>query len=275
MSLIKRMIPAAAKDFGKRFFGVLLQPLGWKLAPLDSQVLEGSWYASPVDGVVSQHRPLSIDDPIFREGLKRLASADAFKRLDRVLRDEEVIYRLYLAGQLAQTASRLPGDFVEFGTFRGATAYCMLQATAKTSAPKPIYLYDTFSGIPSDELTLHEKEVGLGGLHQDTSVERVSETLAAFRDRVRFRPGKIPATLDDSGPAQIAMMHVDLNLAAPTADALHWAWPRLSRGGICLLDDYLWQGFEDQRRCVDDFFHSKQQTIIGLPTGQGLVLNLN
>lgn len=49
--------------------------------------------------------------------------------------------------------------------------------------------------------------------------------------------------------------------------------PPLVAGGICLLDDYLWQGFEDQRRLVDEFFEQQQLTIIALPTGQGIVLN--
>ena len=69
-------------------------------------------------------------------------------------------------------------------------------------------------------------------------------------------------------------MHVDLNASSVTLHALVWAYPRWSFGGICLLDDYLWDGYEDQRRCLEDFFGQKHQQILGLPTRQGIVLNL-
>lgn len=273
MSLIKRILPSAAKDAAKRVCNGILKPIGWKLARENSTVIEDDWYLSPVDGVASRHRPLSVDDQDFQQAVEHLAAGEAFQRLDAVRRGEEVLYRLYLAGQLARAADHLSGEYVEFGTYRGATAFCMLHATRHSVDPKSIYLYDTFSGIPSHGMTEHEKRVGLGGMHRDTSVERVGETLTRFRDRVLFRPGLIPRTLDDAGPDQIAMMHVDLNLASPTLDALRWAYPRWSPGGICLLDDYLWQGFEDQRRLVDEFFEQQQLTIIALPTGQGIVLN--
>ena len=68
-------------------------------------------------------------------------------------------------------------------------------------------------------------------------------------------------------------MHVDLNLAQPTIDALEWAYPRWSSGGICLLDDYLWEGYEDQRTTVDEFFRVKKLAVVSLPTGQGVVIN--
>ncbi len=273
MTLIKRIFPARMKNIGKVVLNASLAPLGWKLAPQTSPTLEGDWYDSPVDGVVSQHRPLSVDDQRFQQAVEHLAQWKAFQRLDAVLRGDEVLFRLYLAGQLAVTAGAIPGDYIEFGTFRGATAFCMLHATEPLSNPKSMYLYDTFSGIPSESMSPHEREVGLGGLHRDTSVELVRSSLARYRDRIHIRCGIIPETLDDSGPTQIAMMHVDLNLAQPTLDALHWAYPRWSTGGICLLDDYLWRGFEDQRRCLEQFFREKQLTIIGLPTGQGVVLN--
>jgi predicted O-methyltransferase YrrM len=273
MSLIKRIVPTAAKDFAKHAVNASLARIGWKLAPKDGIVIEGCWYESPVDGVISRHRPPSIDDRRFQAAVQHLAKFHAFPNLDAAVRGEVVLYRLFLAGQLAATARSIAGDFVEFGTFRGATAYCMLDATNEDAEPKSIYLYDTFAGIPTAGVTSHEREVGLAGSYRDTSVDLVRENLSTFDSRVHIRQGLIPHTLDDGGPSKIAMMHVDLNLAKPTVDALTWAYPRWSAGGICLLDDYLWEGFEDQREGVEEFFRQRQLTIVALPTGQGMVLN--
>lgn len=283
MSVLKKLIPSAVKDFAKTVIGVCLAPLGWKLAPRESVVLEGVWYDSPVDGVVSRHRPPSLDDSDFRNAIEHLRNEQAFLGLEEAARGETAMQRLYLAGQLARSAQSLEGDFVEFGTFRGATAYCMLSATSgktaesapgTTTGPKSIYLYDTFSGIPTTGMTEHEKDVGLAGAHSDTSVDLVKRNLSEHAARVQIRPGLIPESLQDDGPERIAMMHVDLNLAAPTIAALRWAVPKWTTGGICLLDDYLWDGYEDQRREVDAFFRAAGLTIVALPTGQGIVLNL-
>lgn len=274
MSRWKNLLPAGVKDLAKTAVNATLRPLGWKLAPGDSLSLDGVCYSSSVDGVISRHRPPSLDDDEFRRALQHLSNYDAFERLAAATRGEEILYRLYLAGQLAATAARLPGEFVEFGTYRGATAYCMLNSTRNQGRAKQIYLYDTFSGIPDEDLSDHEREVGLQGKHRETSVERVDEMLADFRPRIHFRPGRIPDTLDSSGPAAIAMMHVDLNLAAPTIAALHWAYDRWTPHGICLLDDYLWQGFEEQRVAVEHFFRQRGRNIVALPTGQGVVWNV-
>jgi predicted O-methyltransferase YrrM len=273
MSLLKRLFPAAAKDVTKGVLNAALAPIGWKLAPINSVVTDGPWYNSPVDGVVSRHRPPALDDQRFRAAVEHLRKHNAFNDLEAAARGEVVLYRLYLAGQLASVAKHVEGEFVEFGTFRGATAYCMLDATRDNTPTKQIYLYDTFEGIPTDGVTTHEREVGLVGAYRDTSVNLVRENLSTFESRVHIRQGLIPHTLDDGGPSKIAMMHVDLNLAKPTVDALTWAYPRWSAGGICLLDDYLWEGYEDQREVVEEFFRQRDLTIVALPTGQGMVLH--
>ena len=273
MNSFKRLLPSSLKDVGKQCINTLLRPFGWRLAPADSTVLEGAWFDSPIDGLVSQHEPASLRDNEFQQSLKHLASFDAFEGLDAAVRGETFMQRLYIASQLATVSSHLPGSIIEFGTYRGATAYCMLKATQRSSDNKRVFLYDTFSGIPSSGMTEYEREVGLAGKHTGTSTERVAEMLAEFSERVQFREGLIPDTLDETGPTEIALMHVDLNLSAPTLAALQWAMPKWVRGGICLLDDYLWKGFEDQRQVVEQFFGQQNLTIVGLPTGQGLVLN--
>jgi O-methyltransferase len=182
-------------------------------------------------------------------------------------------YRLAIAWQLARSAARVDGQLVEFGTFRGGTACVLLRATDSIAPQKRLYLYDTFEGIPDDGLTGHERALGMTGRWSGTSVEFVREALESQAPRAEFRAGFIPASLEQAGPDRISFMHVDLNASAATVHALEWAYPRWSPGGICLLDDYLWHGYEDQRQCLESFFGQKQRQIVGLPTGQGFVVN--
>lgn len=115
------------------------------------------------------------------------------------------------------------------------------------------------------------KKVGLVGAFNRTSPETVLANLSRFRSQIELRPGAFPESFGNDGPEQISMMHVDLNWAKPTIDALEWSFPRWSHGGICLLDDYLWTGYEDQRIAVARFFHERRLPILALPTGQGIV----
>ncbi|MFK8112904.1 MAG: TylF/MycF/NovP-related O-methyltransferase [Rubripirellula sp.] len=276
---MKKLVPNFAKDFAKSVINRSLAIAGWKLAPMQSVVLEDHWYDGRVDGVLSKHHPPAIEDREFRKAIEHLAKRESFNDLDKAVRGEAVMFRLHLASQLASLSRSIDGDLVEFGVFRGATAYCMLDATKaddseNTAALKSMYLYDTFAGIPDAGMTNREREVGLAGAYRQTSLDLVRECLSDHDDRLQFRPGLVPDTLDEPGPARIAMMHVDLNLAQPTLQAIEWAFPRWSPGGICLLDDYLWEGYEDQRAVVDDFFAQRHRTILALPTGQGLVLNI-
>ncbi|KAA1259652.1 Macrocin O-methyltransferase [Rubripirellula obstinata] len=267
---MKRLIPNSIKDLLKRMINRGLTTAGWKLAPFGSIVVDGQWYDGSIDGVVSKHRSPALDDADFKRAIQHLCQRNAFLGLDQAVRGETTMHRLHLAGQLARLSMGIEGDLVEFGTFRGATAYCMLNATKE----KSIYLYDTFSGIPEHGVTDHERAVGLLGSFQDTSADFVRENLSTFADRIHIREGLIPDTLNQPGPTNIAMMHVDLNLVKPTLQAIQWAFPRWASGGICLLDDYLWDGYEDQRAGVERFFAEQQRSIIALPTGQGIVFNI-
>lgn len=123
---LKRLLPSAVKDCAKSFVNRAIGPL--EACPKTSVVAEGDWFSSPVDGVISRHRPPSLDDPKFHKVIQHLDQHGAFGDLGSAERGETVLFRLYLAGQLARLTKNIEGDWVKFGTYRGATAYCMLDA---------------------------------------------------------------------------------------------------------------------------------------------------
>jgi O-methyltransferase len=261
----------------RQFVKPVLSKVGYRLVPVDSVVVCNpgrpelpGWFAGHGDGLLTMHRPAYLDDPAFLKVLDHLAGNKAFMAPGL---DDYPVFRLYIVWQLAQACRSVPGDYVEFGTFRGGNAYAILASTQRCAREKRLFLYDAFMGIPEQGLTPNELKSGMAGRYKDTSVERVLQLLAPHAGRATLRPGFIPATLSDDGPGAIAFMHVDLNAAAPTRAALEWAHPRWSPGGVCVLDDFLWAGYEDQRRYVEDFFAARQLEIVGLPTGQGIVIN--
>jgi predicted O-methyltransferase YrrM len=63
-----------------------------------------------------------------------------------------------------------------------------------------------------------------------------------------------------------------MNCVKPEISAFRFFWPRLSPGGVVILDDY---GFKDHRRqkeAFDSLSKALNFKIIQLPTGQGLII---
>ena len=66
-----------------------------------------------------------------------------------------------------------------------------------------------------------------------------------------FVKGKVEETLPGTMPNQIALLRLDTDWHDSTAAELAHLYPRLSPGGVLIVDDYgQWQG---QRKAVDEF----------------------
>lgn len=201
-----------------------------------------------------------------------LADREWQSRYDAMARDwfsggvVDVRWRMWILTQMARSSDGL-GAFAEFGTNRGGCAYMMLATTRRS----PLYMFDTFAGIPATNLTQEERAAGFAGSWADTSVEHVRRRLAEWADRARFCVGDVFETLEDVETGELALVHMDLNAAAATRRALEYAHPRLRAGGVIVFDDYGFTGYEDQRAVVDDFLAATQDLPVALPTGQALL----
>ena len=219
------------------------------------------------DGLATVHYSPFLDDPTFdahyRE-LRREWFPDA---------DVDVRWRLWLLTRAARHCSSVPGDFAEFGVYRAGCAF-MIFSTGAIADRKRFHLFDTFAGIPDAELSPAEREAGLAGAHADTSVDYVRRRLAPWSDRIVLVPGDVNVTLREAETGALSFVHMDLNAAEPTRIALEHAYPRLSTGAMVLFDDYGWSGLEAQREVIDAFVAGRPESLIGLPTGQALLVKL-
>lgn len=139
-------------------------------------------------------------------------------------------------------------------------------------AGRKFLLFDTFSGIPSKGLTEREINLKFEGMYSDVTLKKVKEKLKDYLDVIEFYVGIIPHTFNNLKLEPVAFLHLDLNAALPTKNALDFFYPALQPGGVVIFDDYGWSGFEDQREVIDSFFSDKTEEILALPTGQGAVI---
>jgi hypothetical protein len=185
--------------------------------------------------------------------------------------DLDLRWRTWILTRLAQQASRLEGNFAEFGSGRGGCAALIL-STCRLGSGTRFFLFDTFSGIPDSRLTPGESSDRFAGLWGENSREHVENFLTEWKDVIEICEGDVFDTLPATDTGSLSFVHVDLNASAPTKLALEYAYPRLVEGAIMVLDDYGWRKFEDQRQVIEEFFESRPEVITALPTGQGLVI---
>lgn len=163
----------------------------------------------------------------------------------------------------------IPGDIVECGVWRGGSmmaAALRLQSLGVTD--RRLHLFDTFDGM-TDPV---DADVDLAGgsarsqLDADTersgdvwavaSQEEVAANLGTVGyDSVSLVEGRVEDTLPPSDLAEIAILRLDTDWYESTRHELETLYPRLSSGGVLMIDDYgHWQG---ARRAVDEFFEDR------------------
>jgi O-methyltransferase len=175
--------------------------------------------------------------------------------------------RCYVLYCLLLQALRVEGDVWECGVYRGGTAAMMGAMLADKMPTKKLYLFDSFEGMPDAD---SKKDWHRKGDFSDTSQESV-ESYVGQGDLCVIRKGYIPATFSGLESARIALAHIDVDIYRSVKDCLDFIWPRLSRSGFIVCDDYGFPTCPGARAAVDEFFAGKSTIPLCLPTGQALI----
>lgn len=162
----------------------------------------------------------------------------------------------------------IPGAFVESGVWLGGSSMAAARTLVEMGdTTRDLYLYDTFEGIPApgEHDGLIGSDVDIHGLWRtsndgaaapwlDAPVETVRENMLSTGypdDRLHLIPGLVEDTIPATAPEQIAFLRLDTDWYESTKLEMETLFPRLSPGGIVIIDDY---GFtEGARRAVDEF----------------------
>lgn len=175
--------------------------------------------------------------------------------------------RCYVLYRLLLQALKVDGDIWECGVYTGGTA-AMLAALLSDKMPaRKLYLFDSFEGMPETDggRDWHHK-----GDFSDTSQASV-ERFVGNPGQCVYRKGIMPATFVGLESARIALAHIDVDVYRSVKDCLEFIWPRVSRGGFIVCDDYGFPTCPGARAAVDEFFAGKATVPLCLPTGQALI----
>jgi O-methyltransferase len=165
------------------------------------------------------------------------------------------------------SATGIGGAIVECGVWKGGSMMAVAMTLLELGeTDTDLYLFDTFEGMSAPT----GKDVIWTGERADELLARESEdsklwaraTLDEVRDavlsipypssKVHFVKGKVEDTVPAEAPDQIALLRLDTDWYESTKHELVHLYPRLSEGGVLILDDYGW--WRGAGRATDEYF---------------------
>lgn len=174
---------------------------------------------------------------------------------------QERMYAMFQASRHIARAG-IAGDIVECGVWRGGSSMmAALTLGGLGDTGRRFWLYGTFQGMPApgkQDFGLHGEDPHAewrrnqrGAINEwcYAPLNEVSANMAASgvpAERLELVPGKVEETIPDRMPAQIALLRLDTDWYESTYHELVHLFPRLTAGGILILDDYgQWGGVRD------------------------------
>jgi O-methyltransferase len=191
---------------------------------------------------------------------------------DGLNRDLHIEWRVHVACWAAAHGRLLQGDFVECGVNTGILSLAVCDYVDFNSIDKNFYLFDTYDGIPNDQMAASERaDREASNLKYPDCFEVARQNFAPYQ-RARLIRGRVPESLYTTPIDRVSYLSIDMNIAYPERKAIEFFWPKLSSSSIVVLDDYGWDAYQEQKRTMDEFASSVGTEVLSLPTGQGILI---
>jgi len=176
--------------------------------------------------------------------------------------------------ELYKMAKEIPGEIIECGVFKGAslTRFATFQKLLGTQLSKKVIGFDTFGKFPktqfskdknprkrfldvAGEYSISKKQLMKVLKHKklDTLVELVEGDITKT----------VPSYLNSHPKLRISLLNLDVDIYEPSVTILKYFYPKITKGGVLILDDY--GKFPGETKAVDDYFKSQNIEIKKFP----------
>jgi O-methyltransferase len=142
-------------------------------------------------------------------------------------------------------AENIPGDLIECGVWRGGAVIFMRAILKAYDVPdRVVYVANSFQGCPKPDAKKYPMDSGdntykLPEISVPLEEVRVNfESYGLLDGQVRFLKGWFKDTLPGAPIKSLAVLRLDGDLYESTSDILNNLYPKLSRGGYCIIDDF-------------------------------------
>jgi O-methyltransferase len=175
-------------------------------------------------------------------------------------------------------SAKIEGSIVECGVWRGGSMMAVAKALlGMGDTSRELLLFDTFEGMPepgpvdvdfldrsgtvlmNDSRKLPPQEQLESCLFAYSPLDAVKSNMAQTgypEQKIRYVKGRVEDTIPEHSPDKISLLRLDTDWYESTRHELIHLFPRLSSGGVIIIDDYgHWRG---SRTAVDEYFEQNK-----------------
>lgn len=167
----------------------------------------------------------------------------------------------------------IPGDFVECGVWKGGSmmtvAYTLQRLGVKD---RELYLYDTFEGMPppgeqdklyagtsASQILANSEKNEENHIWAYATIENVRKNILSTgydESKIHLIKGKVEDTIPEHSPEKICLLRLDTDWYESTKHELVHLYPRLSKQGVLIIDDYAW--WLGSKKATDEYFEENK-----------------
>ena len=190
------------------------------------------------------------DDLVFkaREKIKNKFGKNIFEYIDQYpsFACPQTMLRYSKIFQIFNQAIKIPGDFFEFGTWKGSTALYLAKMLdeIEPQSKRKIFVFDNFSGLPAP--TSEDSNFAKSQIGEYKGDKESLECLIDYFDlshRIELIQGDATKTIPDffgkKIPYIISLAYFDFDLYEPTLIAWNHIKDFLIKGSIMVFDEGL------------------------------------
>jgi O-methyltransferase len=141
----------------------------------------------------------------------------------------------------------------EVGVYKGGS----LKFLAEHFSSAVIFGFDTFEGLPKEHW--HNSEVHKPGDFDDTDIKSVYEFID--KPNVVLVQGLFPKSAKQYKDQIFDFVHIDTDFYKAVSESIAWFWPRMSKGGIIVFDDYKWPNCPGVKKALDECGYEVHESV--------------
>ena len=188
--------------------------------------------------------------------------------------DNSRIGKIITHYELLKLSSNIPGCIIECGVFKGISLIRLATFLKLLKSNKKIIAFDAFGKHPttkiSSDYTRRKKLLSHG---KEAISEKQLRKILKQKDlekNIELIEGDItqtvPRYLKSHPKLKISLLNLDVDFYEPSITILKNFYPKLSKHGILMLDDYgIWDG---ETMAVNEYFRNKKIKIRKFPFSQ-------
>jgi hypothetical protein len=188
--------------------------------------------------------------------------------------DSSRLGKLLAHYQLYSLATKVTGEIVECGIFKGASfsRFAIFRDLFENYDTRKIIGFDIFGKFPKTKFKGDYKkrnafidEAGEQGISREQLVKVLkNKGITKNFELVKGDITKtIPKYLENHQELRISLLNLDTDIYEPAVTILENLYPKIVKGGILILDDY--GVFPGETKAVDEFFENKNIEIKKFP----------